>query len=502
MKWQLSIAQKLIFNFAALLGLIVALGILAITLVKELGGALDVAVNSTGRKIELAGGIRTGFQELAAATRSTHLNYVIVEMERTGSKSGCSACHDSGMLSKDHAQFNTAMTGLRQQLTAFRPHAETAAERKQLDDLEQAADSWSATFQQYLAQAGGGHFEAAHELLVNKLEPLLSGVFTQTSALAANGRESLRASGESATRTVWRSRLITFSLGILSLFISLAVFLVGRQISRAAREVICKLSTGAAEVSSAATQISTASRSVAVATGEQADALKQAAQLGARVDSVARDNAEHSGQAAQLTELVTSDIGKANKALTRMEVAMNEIDSSSHEISKIIKVIEEIAFQTNLLALNAAVEAARAGESGAGFAVVADEVRSLAQRCATAANETAALIEKSIHRTKSGREEVLSLSAAVRSVTQSASTAQALIHEVQGGTLRQAEEIRNIAQALAEVENGTTSAAANAEEAAATGKLLEAQSDQLNDAIRGLSILVCSKLKKQEARSA
>src|SRR6202007_866604 len=107
-----------------------------------------------------------------------------------------------------------------------------------------------------------------------------------------------------------------------------------------------------------------------------------------------------------------------NRRMEELVVAMGEINSSSGKISKIIKVIDEIAFQTNILALNAAVEAARAGEAGMGFAVVADEVRTLAQRSAQAAKDTASLIEESILRSGEGSKKLSEVAASIQAITE------------------------------------------------------------------------------------
>ena len=127
-----------------------------------------------------------------------------------------------------------------------------------------------------------------------------------------------------------------------------------------------------------------------------------------------RQNAVNTSQVAQLMTTVDQRVTDGNNTLGLMIVSMKQINASSDKISKIIKVIDEIAFQTNILALNAAVEAARAGQAGAGFAVVADEVRNLAQRSAQAAKDTASLIEESIATSCEGSAQLQKVADVVR----------------------------------------------------------------------------------------
>src|SRR5437899_8385538 len=129
-----------------------------------------------------------------------------------------------------------------------------------------------------------------------------------------------------------------------------------------------------------------------------------------------------------------------------MVTAMTDITTSSGKISKIIKVIDEIAFQTNILALNAAVEAARAGEAGLGLAVVADEVRNLAQRCAQAARDTASLIEDSIATSRDGNARLDQMTGAVRAMTENSLRVKTLVDEVNQGSQEQARGMEQISR--------------------------------------------------------
>jgi methyl-accepting chemotaxis protein len=127
-------------------------------------------------------------------------------------------------------------------------------------------------------------------------------------------------------------------------------------------------------------------------------------------------------------------VAAANHSLAEMLAAMQDITNSRDRISKIIRVIDAIAFQTKILALNAAVEAARAREAGMGFAVAADEVRTLAQRSAQAAEDTTELIEESNRSTQKGRERLDEVSGGISAITQSVSEIHKIVDAIQAAS--------------------------------------------------------------------
>jgi methyl-accepting chemotaxis protein len=176
--------------------------------------------------------------------------------------------------------------------------------------------------------------------------------------------------------------------------------------------------------------------------------------------------------------------------MEKMQSAMQAIRQSSHDISKILKTIDEIAFQTNILALNAAVEAARAGEAGAGFAVVADEVRTLAQRCAVAAKETADKITEASARSEQGVELSTQVGTCLTQILEKARQVDALVAQVATASTEQSRGIDQINQAIGQLDKVTQSNAANAEETASASEELSAQSQELRSAASDLAALV------------
>ncbi|NLP25785.1 MAG: methyl-accepting chemotaxis protein, partial [Clostridiales bacterium] len=216
---------------------------------------------------------------------------------------------------------------------------------------------------------------------------------------------------------------------------------------------------------------------------EQASSIEE---LSASINEIAvqvKENADNVNTATKYVNETIDVIVESTNEMNNMLAAMNDINNSSNEIAKIIKVIDDIAFQTNILALNAAVEAARAGTAGKGFAVVADEVRNLALKSADAAKQTTALIENSIATVQHGSSLAEKAAGSLEVVATKSNLVGETIEHVLVASNEQAQSIEQINTGVEQISSVVQTNSATAEESAAASEELSGQADMLKNLV-------------------
>jgi len=261
-------------------------------------------------------------------------------------------------------------------------------------------------------------------------------------------------------------------------------------IANSMQRTLDNLNTMFGEINSASGQVSTGSKQIADGAQSLAQGSTQQAasveELSASIGEIAqktKENATKAERAATLASTIMQNAERGNMQMGEMTTAVHEINQASQSISKVIKVIDDIAFQTNILALNAAVEAARAGQHGKGFAVVAEEVRNLAAKSAEAAKDTGGLIQNSMEKAELGARIAGETAESLADIVSGINESSQIVGEIARSSEEQALGITQINTGIDQVAQVVQQNSATAEESAAASEQMSSQSAMLEELI-------------------
>jgi methyl-accepting chemotaxis protein len=480
-------AQGLLADYDKAFGAVVehtnALNALVQNNLQSAGKQIDVGFQSILSKARSNGDLNVSFRVSNALKAyfecSSLINSFLLTSraeQATGARDSIKIVNDTlAKLQKDYAETVKMDESMKD------PAQETA-----MREVEAATANYVKTLEDVIAT------KQERDLLVTEKLNVLAPKFTSSLALIQDSvntyQENLSLEIKQAQQRDER-RVLSVTIGAVVLGLVIAWIII-RSIVRPIQKIATSLESDSQLTLTAARQVASVSESIASGASTQAASLEESSASLHELTSMTQQNSQGAQDAKNLAAeaRATADAGTAD--MLAMSQAMDAIQQSSNEVSKIIKTIDEIAFQTNLLALNAAVEAARAGQAGAGFAVVADEVRSLAQRSAQAARETSDKIAAALDKSRLGAQISGKVTSSLGAIVEKIRQLDERMGQITTASVEQTHGLQQISTAVTSMDETTQSNAALAEEAASSAAQLQAQATEVQAAVAQLMVMV------------
>ena len=469
-----TISRRIISGFIFLLMILLALGIFCLWRVDGLRNNIEGLVDNTlpcvlvlGQCDALRGDVMIQMSSYLSATDAETREAIGKQIEALRVKIEENLSKYATLLTDEHER------QLFEEIK--RTHAEFVTTRRQLMELERQGKSAEDINSFYVTNLFP-RFEVAETALEEAID-----YNNQLGVESGNvGKANVRTS----------MRLIIFTLTIAILITALLALVIVRSIKKSLERITASLDQDSFTTASASQQVANASQGLSSGASEQASSVEETSASLEEMSSMIQATAENAQKAKSLAAEARAVAENGSRTMIEMFEAMAEIDSTSAQVAKIVKNIDEIAFQTNILALNAAVEAARAGEAGAGFAVVADEVRSLAQRSAAAAKETADKIEAAIASSRKGSQCTARVGESLTQITEKVAVTDSLVGEIATAAREQAQGLEQINQAIGQMDKVSQSNASNAEEIASAAEQMDERAKMMKEQVFKLRQLV------------
>ncbi len=472
---RMKLSTKLIGGAGTLSALAILLGACSIYSITGLNKSMQYTVNVAAKRRMIAYELYSSTNKMQSLERAIMLRSIMQQ----------------GAGAEDNKRdYRDVMTSVRAFLPQYQALIEYDSERRGYEQVRKDMEQLFQAHGELVQYMDKQQFDQVQKIADEKVMPRAEAIITASRELVNQEASRMTAATEGAASKAKTATWVAMLLTFIGLTVSGVVMVVVRKISSALLRLASSMSSGAEQVASAATQVASVSQALAQASSEQAASLEETSASGHDLAAMTRRNVEHTQKASESVLETDRQLKLANETLGNMVGSMDEINASSKKISKIIRVIDEIAFQTNILALNAAVEAARAGEAGMGFAVVADEVRNLAQRCAQAARDTAGLIEESIQKVDGGSGKLTQVVSAIEGIAQQAAGVKEVMTSVKDASQEQSRHIDQISAAVAQMQKVTQNTAASAEQGAAASEQMTGHAQSMRSSVSELQMLV------------